>query len=255
MNTKLYKLPFLIAIVSLVCFLSACSKKNNPAPATPMGVVYFHIHTDIDTNEVDSGVVAKDASGRHFQLNLAKFYLSGIVLYKADGSTYTLNNVYILKDMENEVYYADSVPTGNYTSVSFNVGLDAAANAKAPSGYVPSNVLSSTSMWFGSTSEGYIFMNVQGLADTTVAQTGPVNSPFNYLIGTSAMLKNVKMPAMDAAMSVVTNQVAYVHIVADYGKLLSGIDFKTQSNASPYVNAATAMQIDNNIPNMFRYEY
>jgi hypothetical protein len=247
-----------IIIISLFALIfisfSACHKKNDSTPAVPKGLLYFHLHTDIDTNEVDSGVVARDSSGRQFALNVAEFYICNIVLHKSDGSTYSVDGAVALKTIAEEEYYIDSVPTGNYTSVSFSVGLNSALNSGTPSSFSSGNVLGTQTpgMWFGA-GQGYIFMNLQGLADTTVAQAGPVNVPFTYQLGTSSQLVTVTMP-QHAAFGVIANQQTFIHMIADYGKALRGVNLGL-GTATPFnSNAAVTTQIANNIATMFRYE-
>jgi hypothetical protein len=249
------KIKFIIPSIfcaAMMFSFNSCKKDDTPTPEAS-GTLYMHIHTNVDTTEADSGLVCTDATGRHYQLNLAQFYMSNIVLHKADGTTYTVPNTYELKTIDVEEYLVAGVPAGNYSYVSFDVGIDAATNAMDPSMMGGGLGPQTPSMWFGSTTQGYMFMNVQGIADTTAAQTGPVNCAFSYQLGTSSMLRNVTLPAQ--AFSVVSGQAQIVHIIADYGHLLQGINFKTQGNATPFVNAAVATQIANNIPNMFRYEY
>jgi hypothetical protein len=257
MTTK--KITLIIIAATLLTIFFSCRKKDTTTstPPTPKGDLYFHLHTNIDTTEADSGIVCSDAAGRKFQLNIAQFYLSGIALKKTDGSVYNISGAYVLKTISEEVYMvASGVPAGNYSSVSFNVGIDASTNQTDPASHSPGPLaMQDPSMWFGSTSQGYIFVNVQGLADTSATHTGTVNYPFSYKLGTSSLLRTVNMPSQ--AFSVVANQSAVVHMVADCGKLLEGVNFKTQNSATPFGNAAevsTAAQIANNIQNMFRYE-
>lgn len=242
---------FFLISVFILCTFASCKKETNTinATPTPMGTVEFHIHTAIHTSEVDSGMVAMDASGRHFQLDAAEFFFSGIRLKKEDNTWLSLSNVYLLKTIDEEVYLVGSVPAGNYLSASFNVGIDAAANLTTPSSH-PSGPLSDTSMWFGSAALGYKFMNVTGWADTS--GDAMVDIPFSFQLGTNVMLKQVTLP--DQLFTVLTDQNQFLHIIADYGVLMNGVDFKTQNNATPFSNAATTIQIANNVPNMFHYE-
>lgn len=162
---------------------------------------------------------------------------------------------FLLKTIAQEGYLLGNVPAGNYLSATFDVGIDAATNQTAPSAYAASSPLSSQtpSMWFGSTSQGYMFVNITGLADTSAGNNGSVNYPFSYQLGGSSMLKTVTLPDQPLTVAVETIP-SYIHIIADYGKLLQGVNFKTQNNATPFVNAGVANQIANNIPTMFRYE-
>lgn len=226
--------------------IGACKKDT-----APTGTLLFHMHTNIDTNEVDAGVVSVDADGRHFQLDKAQFIVSGIELKKEDGTYLSVDNVFVLKTIDEESYTIGSVPAGNYLSVRFKVGVDATNNAKAPSAF-SSGPLADTDNWFGATSKGFIFVDVEGKADVSAGQTGPVDQAFSYQLGTDAMLETVTLP--DQGFTVAANTENLVHLTCDYGQLLKGVDFKSQPTGSPDANAAVAQQIANNVPNFIRYE-
>lgn len=242
---------FIAVLLTFFGMITVSCGDKDPAP-TPTGNLYFHIHTDIDTTEVEAGDVAADATGRHFQLDKAKLFISGIQLKKTDGTYVSVDNVYLLKTIEEEEYEVGQVPAGNYLGVRFNVGVDATANAKAPTSFASTSPLSDPTAWFGSTAQGFIFMDLQGKADVSAGQTGPVDQAFSYQLGTSSMLKTVTLP--DQAFSVVANQDNLVHLIADYGAALTGIDFKTQPTGTPVSGSGVAQKIADNIPNMFRYE-
>ncbi len=252
-------LKIISLLSAIVIMIAACKKNTDTSPIIqPLanGTLFFHLHTNIDTNEVDYGDTARDASGRKIVLSLAQFYISGITVKKADGSTYAFTGVYLLKKAENEQYTIGSIPAGNYTSVSFTVGLDSVTNSTSPASYAdPNNVLAAQtpSMWFGSTSQGYIFMNVQGMADTSAGNNGNPNFPFSYKIGSNALRRTVTLPQQN--FTVMPSQGQEVHMICDYGKLLQGVVFKTQNSTDTYTtNPSLATQIANNIPLMFRYE-
>ena len=97
-----------------------------------------------------------------------------------------------------------------------------------------------------------MFVNIQGLVDTTALNTGAVNFPISYQLGTQAMLAGIDMP--NQTFSVVAGQNDYIHIICDYGQLLQGLNFKTQNTASPFNNVTFTNQITANFPAMFRYE-
>lgn len=242
-------LPSIVILLAVIA-LSAGACKKDPAP-TPKGTLLFHMHTNIDTNEVDAGVVAVDEDGRHFRLDKAQFLVSGVELKKADGTYLSVDNVFVLKTIDEEAYTIGDVPAGNYLGARFKIGVDATNNAKAPSDF-SSGPLADASNWFGSTAKGYIFVDVEGKADVSANQTGPVDQAFSYQLGTASMLETVTLP--DQAFTVVANTENLVHLTCDYGLLLQGVDFKTQSSGSPDANAAVAQKIASNIPNFIRYE-
>lgn len=265
MKTILKNTIIISLVIMAVASATSCKKDTTtPAPAAPAatGLLAFHLHTNIDSTEADSGSVVLDhVTGMQYKLSLAQFYISGIKLKKSDGTYYTVNNVYILKNIVNEDYTVGNVPAGNYLSVSFNIGIDDATNQTNPASYDKTSSLSvqNPSMWFGSTSQGYIFLNLQGYVDTSAGNTGSY-VPFSYQLGTSSMLKAVTLPDQAFTISPGTTP-TFVHMIADYGKLLEAVTtvFKAKNTsmytATPWSNASVATQIADSIPKMFRYEY
>src|ERR1700756_1165951 len=142
-----------ITLSVLVVFFFSCKKKDSSTsnstttPPTPMGVISFHLHTNISTNE-DSimpngyGFQIQDSIFTNIpnslgyvniKLDTAQLYISNIVFHNTNGSTATVSGQYILKYIGAEgPYIVGSAPAGNYNSVSFNVGLDAMANGMTP---------------------------------------------------------------------------------------------------------------------------
>ena len=251
-----------IIIISFTCFLvfSACHKKQDPAtvPVTPTantGTLYVHLHTDLDTNEVLIGDTAYTSDRRKITLTTAQLYLSGFKAFKSDGSSVSIQNSYILKTVDSELYLVGTIPVGNYTTIGFNVGLDSVANAKDPSTFPSGSIFAmhTPSMWFGSTQKGYMFANISGYIDTSANKKGNANYPFNYKIGSNALLQTVKMPAK--AFTITPNGVGLVHIIVDYAKVINGLSLSTQNMTDTYtINPSLAPKVAANLPNLFRYE-
>ncbi len=252
-----------LILATLIClagiYLNSCKKKDTTPPPAANGTLGFHLHTNVDTNEVanyDSVYVM--TGGRKISVHFSQLYISGIQLVKPDGSTYAVPGTIILKKQQIEPYSVGSVPSGNYTSVSFNVGLSATTNASTPAS--ADSTLNIPAMWLGTTVQpsGFAFVNFQGKIDTTAAAncTRPQMVSFTYKIGTNANLKTVNMPTQNFTVS--PNQMQYVHMIIDYNKLFTGIKLSTNSNLNVISAADNALplatQIKNNIPLMFKYE-
>ena len=252
-----------ISIITICMTITFCKKKNTtpPADTTPVnGTAILHLHTDVDTNEVDAYyTVYVMTGGRKISVSIAQLYISSIQLVKVDGSTYDLGSLNIAKTMPAEQYLLGSVPSGNYKSIKFNVGLSPATNMLLPE---PSDsTLFKPNMWFGNTVQpwqGYVFVNLQGKIDTTNAANGTLAQmqAFSYRIGTNAHLKSVTMP--DQSYSILPDQTQFIHIIIDYNKLFTGIALNVNSNLKVNTtidNAGSlANQIANNISLMFHYE-
>jgi len=255
MKTKIFFLAIIVAV-----FYSACKKPtpDNTNTVTPTGTIGFHLHTNIGNNEVDSlGEVYTTLDGRMMTLAFAQLFISEIELIKSDGTTYSVSGKKLLKTYDEEEYIVGDVPVGNYKSVRFKVGFNAADNALNPTATADSAILNNDQMWFEKTAQpdGYVFLNVQGTIDTSTTKSGNMIS-FSYQIGTTANATEVTLPNQN--FSVIEKQLQYIHMIIDYGKIFQGVKLNDVNNmtvATPTDNTtANALQIVSNIPSMFRYE-
>ena len=82
-----------ISIATTIIFLFSLGSCGRKDKGTSTGTFYFHIHTNIDTSEVeDVSELYRDASGRHFSLSTAQLYISGVTLHNVNGSSYTIRS-------------------------------------------------------------------------------------------------------------------------------------------------------------------
>ncbi|MDB5272456.1 MAG: hypothetical protein JWO58_823 [Chitinophagaceae bacterium] len=257
---NIIRTKYVLLTTLLVLSLSSCnSKKDDPSPSAATGTLMFHLHTFIDTTEVgDYNTIYKDTTGRKISFSMAQLYISNVELKKTDGTYYSVADSMVLQVQDNEQYTVATVPAGNYTQVRFHVGFDPTTNQKNPS---LAGLLNKPAMWFNSTwnsSEGYVFVNLQGKIDTTAAHTAADADlvAFDYKIGTNSNYKLVTMPPKN--YTVTPSVPALVHITTSYNKLFDGIDLTTPSNltVSTVSDNATplAMRLANNISLMFSYE-
>ncbi len=260
------KQAFLLILIMVMGFASCKKKKTEEPPPdgstnAPMGTFMFHLHTYIDNNEVDAyNIVYTTDLGRKISLSMAQLYVTNIQLVKLDGSTVDFSGKKILKVLETETYLVGDAPVGNYKSIRFKVGLDAATNTLSPTFPADSAILNKPSMWFSGTAQpdGYVFMNVQGKIDTTADASGTIAQmqPFVYKIGTNANYKQVNMP--DKNYTIVEGQVQFGHILIDYNRMFGGVKLYQSSNLSVTTTTDNALPIAttivNNLPSMFIYE-
>lgn len=253
MKKALFTLKIMVLAMVVITTCCKCKHKDNsPAPQpVKTGNYFLHFHTNIDTTETGLGDTAKTADGRKVVLKQAQLYICNIRLVKSDGSGYTIANSHILKTVSGEEYLAGTAPQGNYSTVSFDVGVDSVNNAIAPSA-AQDTIFShhAADMWFGSAAKGYIFLNFAGTTDTTGSKNGIPNYAFSYQIGSNQLKRNVTLPVKNYVL-----QDGYItHITIDYARLLNGIDIRTENKTATYDNPALAKKIADNIPSMFRYE-
>jgi hypothetical protein len=275
------KITTIIAIAFTTITWSSCKKKSSePAPSSATGTVGFHLHTDLDSIEVDVLDSVYNILGRNWSLSMAQLYISNIKLIGLDGTLHSMPDT-ILKIVNTEEYIIGNTPVGNYKSVSFNVGLAPSINhnpnGPSASGLVGNSstgsILNHQEMWLGDATypsgsnfnptDGYIFVNLQGKIDTSTSGNGPVGNmqPFKYQIGTDAMYTAVTMP--DQNYTITAGQLHIIHIVVHYNKLLTGINFVHAAPTTLNVTTVAennvtsnpiATKIQGNIGSMFEYE-
>lgn len=260
----------LITFIFVSLVISSCKKdkKTSPTdtePPVPVGTIAFHMHITNGDEEIEAGdTVVNPGTSQKYILDRARFYMSGFVLHKSDGTDIAIKDAYILKSLEEEEYIIGQVPTGNYKSVSFNLGLDPSVNATLPASHSGVLGVQEPSMWFGTTTQSYVFLDVSGSADTTGQQNAEPDKKFTYQLGGNNQLRTIHMPALSemglSALTVTSDNSpglpAKFHLLCDFGLLLNSVNFKTDNEtATPFnSDSLSTKAILNNVTKMFRYE-
>ena len=257
----------MIAILAIVVSVGGCTKVNN---SNPTALVGLHMHTSIDTVQVDplaSNLFYTDSNGRLERLTLAQMYITNVCFRnKASQQWYIISNSLMLKRIQNELYPIGNIPAGTYDAVRFTVGLGNGLNSALPSSYSPTSgpdtVLSVNEqavMWLSNiagmtgVASGYTFANVQGYDSTN-------HIAFSYQMGGYGDTAVITMPYA-AGFTIVANRpqvVQYVHIIADYGKLMQNSNFVTAPVGSFYsttpADVTNARNAWSNIIRIFSFE-
>jgi len=115
-------------------------------------------------------------------VNLLKYYISNIVLTKADGSKHAVpESYYLISPEENSIEIKD-VPSGEYTGIEYIIGVDSARNNSG----IQSGALNPSNGMFWSWSTGYIFVRVEGTSPQSptgmfLYHLGGYTAPFNAI--------------------------------------------------------------------------
>ena len=246
----------IVLAVIMIALNTGCRPDNiiNPASVVDSGKFYLHLHTNVDTNEVeDYSTVYTTSDGRKIAVTRAQMYLSNIQLVNTNGSTYTIPGKVILKTLETEQYFAANVPVGDYRTVKMLVGVE---NAN-----VADTVFNHPEMWFGAApqADAFVFVNLQGSIDTTTNANGTIAQmqPFIYKVG-GHRYNTITMPDHTPVYNITKALNTYAHITIDYNKLFTGVQLNKNTNlmiTSLSDNDSGIVNIVNaNIPSMFSYE-
>jgi len=152
-------------MLTVTLFTAACKKKDpDPQPATPAEKGSVEIRLDsragIEPLVLNSSWYLNE-NGDSFQVSKFSYYLSNIRLHTKDGSVYTEQESYHLvrqEDPSSLKFTLANVPAGNYTSVSFMIGVDSIRNVSG----AQTGALAQEHGMFWDWNSGYIMAKFEG---------------------------------------------------------------------------------------------
>lgn len=245
-NKKL--LSYALLISSVIFSASSCKKDKEEETVEPTATeqnLRLHIHTQVGNQFADYTSTFAQASGRKFTLSDFRYYISGIVLIKADGSEFPISGKVLLVKPSVQDYALGMVPVGDYKGIRYTMGLDSATNHSNPTVYSSENPLAiQTPSMHWSWSSGYIFTKVEGLCDTTLAANGPANYPFFFHVGTDMMKRSINFSS--SSFTVTGTEEKEVALVFDLKKVLQNIDLRTENSTHTMDNMGLATKFVNN---------
>jgi len=175
-----------------------------------------------------------NAEGESYRVTTLKYYISSIKLHRTDGfifedevSTSGDKGYYLVDESieESTEIRLNNVPEGDYTQITFTIGVDANKIAEG----AQAGVLDPVKGMFWSWNTGYIFVKLEGTSTASsdeekkiLYHVGGYNEPNNI------RTKTVSMGDHEAMVR--TNLTPEVHMIVDVNKFFEGnttISFKT----------------------------
>jgi len=241
--------------LTATALLTGC-KDDPDTPAPQVGTVTFGVDNRVGTDALALNTATyTNAAGEQFTVSKFNYILSNFKLTKADGSEYAVPESYFLVSEDPAGNAASSgteftlrdVPAGDYTGVTFLVGVDAPRNmAGAQTG-----ALASTNGMYWGWNQGYIFLKMEGSwrkpdGSSTVLEyhIGGFQAPNNAL--------RTVTPAWPAGTTLMVrpDHAPEIHLKVDLLKLFNGttaadnVSFATMSGV--HMPGAGALKIASN---------
>lgn len=248
MKTILKLLPILLLTGLLAC---KKDKKNDPETnddhehPVETGSLKFNFENMVDTNELVFGKKYVTAFGDTFKISKFNYYISHIVVTKADNSTFTEpNSFHLVKHSSpaTSVITLANVPVGSYKSVSFMIGVDSTNNVSGPQSGDLDPVVASDMYWSWNT--GYIFVKLEGSSPSS----GDPNKDLTFHIGggggANKAQRSVTLNFGTSTADVSTAVTPLVHLAVDAAEI-----FKTPTT----INLATDFYTMGPGPNAKKY--
>ena len=158
----------LLLIIAITFLFTAC-KKDKPI-VTDITVSFTH--TVDDSHLITNSMTYTNAVGEDYDIQTLKYLISDITLHDENGSSLLLDEVHFI-DISDESTFSftyNDVPNNNYTSISFDMGLDTDKNISNK--YVNED-FHATMFWPDMMGGGYHYMKLEGayINDTTKYNT------------------------------------------------------------------------------------
>jgi hypothetical protein len=222
----------LFTLFFIFLFSGSCS---DPAVTDGPGTLTLHFDNvagdaNLQLNTANTPYI--NSKSEPYKITTLRYYVSNIKVRHEDGTVYEdevkpdgSTGYYLVdeSDVDSQDIILEDVPGGNYTDVTFTIGVDASqVNQGAQTG-----ALDPTHGLFWSWNSGYIFMQVEGESPAS-PETGHV---FQYHVGGykevagSTQANNVKIITLsfngDLA-PVVHGHEPEVHVIYDVNKFFNG---------------------------------
>lgn len=226
-----------LALVAGLLF-SGC-KKDQADPVPPEATVGT-LTVDVE-NGVGSAPLVLDnrtyisPAGEQFTVSVFNYYLSNFKLQRADGSEYVVPESYFLirerptgpNPGNGKHFVLDGIPAGNYTGISFLIGVDEDRNTAG----AQTGALSPDNYMFWTWSQGYIFLQMEGASP----QSGDTGTHLlAYHIGDFRRPNNLRVvaPALPGGgtIQVQKGRIPVLNLRADLLRLFAG---PTPASTSP----------------------
>lgn len=193
-------------------------------------------------------------SGQQFTVSTFNYYVSNVKLKKADGTEYVEPESYHLikeTDAASKAFTLSNIPAGDYTSLSFMLGVDSTRNVSG----AQAGALDPANGMFWAWNSGYIYTKLEGSSPQAggnkqlVFHIGGFKRPHNTIRTVSPSLNG-------AILQVRKDRNPTVHLTADVLKMFTGpnvINFTTLSNTMG--GSSSVLVADNQAAGMFRVEH
>ena len=166
----------LFVLVVLAVTFCATQSFNCIRPGTGKVNVTLHHYVGSRLLELDTVNYQNDL-GQSFTVTKFKYYIGKIHLMKAGGGAIMLKDYYLINEDEetSKMFTLSDVPAGQYTGISFLIGVDSADNCSG----AQAGALDPVNAMFWAWNTGYIFLKLEGKSPVSKS-SGRI---FEYHIG------------------------------------------------------------------------
>lgn len=243
-----------------------CSNKSAQDTLAPLSIEFDNIAGDQNL-QLGTGVY-RNAAGETFSVDVLRYYISNISLTRTDGVTYIVpqdSSYFLIREQDPQAHFANvKVPEGEYSRLTFMVGVDSLRNtmdiSKRTGVLDPSGGMEGM---YWDWNSGYIFFMMEGTS-FAVPATIDAKQRFRFHIGgfggfSAPALNNIRTISIDltAAGTAIVKKEAHsnIHLMVDIMKVFDGPSQVRLINNSQVMFSNYSANIADNYSTMFRHDH
>jgi hypothetical protein len=254
-------LPTLLLLAAPLALFSGCKKDSDTPEATGTGSVNFTVANVVPSTSVVgvqqpqplvlNSSVATTSTGEMFTVSTFEYYLSNIKFTKSNGTTYAAPDTYFLVDQataKSMNFTVPNVPAGDYTGVSFIVGVDAQKTGLTdPITFTGKfDALNPAYNMYWTWNSGHIFLKMEGTL-TSTSPTKPMTCHIGGYTGATSAIVTAAPSFGSNKLAVRADKTPTIALQANVAKLFDGPNPVTLSTfMGAHMPSAQSVQIAQN---------
>lgn len=249
----------LIALVFSLAF-SSCKKEDEINP-NDKNSLFVNFENKVGASALTLGTAYTNGSGEDFTVTTLNYFVSNVSLKKEDGTTVSFPNQYFLIRQSDASTWAPElkdVPAGNYTSITFNVGVDSTKSVSDVSQRTGALDVATNGMYW-SWNSGYVFFRFEGTSSVVPASSSGAKAfqlhvgGYGGIAATSKTANNNRSVtlALPTKATVRNNIAPKLQMYADLAKVFNGTTVLKLATTNSVHSPAAAVPIANNYATMF----
>jgi len=249
---------FILAFLSVLC---SCHKQDAHFKTGGMEISFVN---NAGSHKIALGNTQYvNSSGETFTVGTLKYFVSNIIFTKTTGEKYIVpqDSCYFLIDESNAASLKPklNIPEGNYSALSFMIGVDSLRNTKDLSqrtGVLDPTNAAADMYW--TWNSGYIFFKMEGNSTASI-QT---DKSFRYHIGlfggySSGTINNTRTVSIDLTTKgnavIASGKTSHVTINAEILKIFYAVHSISIANSSVIMATANSADVADNYAHIFSH--
>jgi len=252
-NEKMKKNIIRLFFSVLAFAFVSCQKESSQIDSAVKGELTLKFDHLVGGKKLQLNTEYKNAANETFTISTVKYYISNVVVTNSEGATFVVpqnESYFLIEGKEGIVGQAKvNVPEGDYTKVSFVLGVDSLRN-EAEIDKLIGDLDPANGMHWGWNS-GFIFFKMEGSSDVSTAK----DKKYRYHIGgfgkyETVSINNTKTIAIDLTAGGISkvrkDKGSQIHLMVDLLKVFNGnTQLSIAANSTVMLNEFSKTIADN----------